>query len=47
MPEVRKGEKRIDYMKRCILYVIKNEGASAGNAWHKCDALFKKAQEKK
>lgn len=44
MPAVRKGEKRIDYMKRCIPYVIKNENASAGFAWHKCDALFKKAQ---
>ena len=47
MPAVRKGETRKDYMKRCIPYVIKNEGASVGRAWHVCDALFKKAQEKK
>ena len=47
MPEVRKGEKRIDYMKRCIPYVIKQENASAGRAWNICDALYKKATEKK
>ena len=47
MPAVRKGETRKDYMSRCIPYVIKREGASSGQAWHICRALWRKGMKAK
>jgi len=42
MPKPRKGEKKSDFIHRCIPIVL-NEGTakSAGQAWQVCNSIYK------
>lgn len=40
MPDVKKGEKRNDYVSRCVQYVMKNEGLDQKAAVGKCEGMY-------
>ena len=47
MPAKKKGESKDDWMKRCIPYLINNEGYDEAQATAICDATFSKETFKK
>ena len=47
MPTRRKGESKDDWMKRCIPYLIDNEGYDEAQATAICDSMFEKETFKK
>lgn len=40
MPAIQKGEKRSDYIPRCINYVMKYEGLTEKESAGKCEGIF-------
>lgn len=47
MPTPHKGESKRDYIKRCIPYVIKEEGKTVEQAAGKCYGMYKQWLKKK
>jgi hypothetical protein len=45
MPSINKGESRDDYLKRCVPYVMKNEGLAQDAAVGKCEGMFTQHQK--
>ena len=46
MPEVKKGESEKDYVKRCIPYVMKEEGLNETQAAGKCYGMYRSHSNK-
>jgi hypothetical protein len=40
MPEINAGESRESYVKRCVPYVVKNEGLTSHQALGKCEGMY-------
>ena len=46
MPEPRKGEKKQDYISRCISYMISKEGRKKGQAAAICYSMWREHEKK-
>lgn len=46
MPKIKNGEKRSEYLERCIPYVIKNEGLDQKAAIGKCEGMYSEHKKK-
>ena len=47
MPEPRKGEKRSEYISRCVEFLIKKEGLERDHALGKCYGMWRSKDKKK